>query len=159
MTTTAREFSISVRTAGSYRQALPDLREALKRNSFEILSEITLDRELECKAGKPRERCTLFVVWSPSDAYKALLSDRDGALLVPLNLCVSEGGDSAVVAATNHYGTLGAMRAPIGIQVLLGDLARRVRQVLAELAAREDDSSEYSARQSNEAYVPERVER
>jgi uncharacterized protein (DUF302 family) len=135
MTMTAREFSISVRTPNSYRQTLPELRKALKRNSFEILSEFTLDRELERKAGRPCEHCTVFVVWSPSDAYKALLSDRDGALLVPFNLCVSEEGDSAVLAAANHYVSLGARRAPIGIQALLLDLARRIRQVLAELAA------------------------
>ena len=150
MTTTTREFSISVRTASSYRKALSGLRKALKRNSFEILGEFTLDRELERKLGMPCEQCTVFVVWSPSDAYKALLSDRDGALLVPFNLCVSEDGDSAVVAATNHYATLNATHAPIGMQVLLRDLARRIRQVLAELATQEEVSNELVALQSKE---------
>ena len=71
MTTTAREFSISVRTAGSYRQTLAELRKALKRNGFEILSELTLDREFERKVGMPCEHCTVFVVWSPSWAPQA----------------------------------------------------------------------------------------
>jgi uncharacterized protein (DUF302 family) len=51
MTATSREFSISVRTASSYRQTLSDLRKALKRNGFEILCEFTLDRELERNGG------------------------------------------------------------------------------------------------------------
>ena len=152
MTTRGREFSISVRAAGSYRQALPDLREALKRNRFEILSEFTLDRELERKAGSPCEHCTVFVVWSPTDAYKALFSDRDGALLVPFNLCVSEDGGSVFVAATNHYGTQSTRLAPIGIQSLLCDLARRIHLVLAELATQEADSKEDSAMQPKESY-------
>jgi uncharacterized protein (DUF302 family) len=151
MTTTAREFSISVRTANSYRLALHDLRKALKRNGFEILSELTLDREIERKVGMPCEQCTVFVVWSRSDAYKALLSDRDGGLLVPFNLCVSEDGDSAVLAATNHHLSLSAGHAPIGIQVLLRDLARRIRQVLAELAASKEAFSQQSAEQTKEA--------
>ncbi len=154
MTTTVREFSISVQTAKGYQQVLPDLREALERNSFEILSEFTLDREFERKVGFPCERCTVFVVWSPSDAYKALLSDRDGALLVPCNLCVSEVGDTAVLAASNQNLSLSAGRAPIGIQALLRDLARRTRQVLAELAASPDSLSEQSAAQSRVSCEP-----
>jgi uncharacterized protein (DUF302 family) len=142
--TTASELSISVRTAGSYRQALSDLRMALKRNGFEVLRELTLDRELERKAGLPCEHCTVFVVWSPSDAYKALLSDRDGALLVPFNLCVTEDGSSAFVAVANHYGTLSARRAPIGLQSLLHDLALRIRHVLAELATPDEVSENKS---------------
>jgi uncharacterized protein (DUF302 family) len=137
MTTTVRDFSISVRTATSYQRAVASLREALKRHGFEILCELPLDRELEGKAGLRWEHYTVLVVWSPFDAYQALLSDRDGGLLVPFNLCVVEEENSSFVAVTNH-GALGRTAGPIGIQVLVRDLARKIRRVLAELATQEE---------------------
>ncbi|HEV2275476.1 MAG TPA: DUF302 domain-containing protein [Acidobacteriaceae bacterium] len=138
MSTTAGEFSISVRAAGGYRQTLAALREALQRNRLEILSELAVDQELKRRLGVVCERRTVFVVWSPPDAYRAVLGDRDGALLFPCSLCVGEDEASVFVAATNHYGTLGARQAPIGIQALLRDSSRRIRQVLAELAVPEE---------------------
>lgn len=140
MTTMVRDFSISMRAEGGYQQVVSKLREALKERGFEILCEVPVDRELDRKVGLPWEHLglrwrhyTVFVVWSPFDAYQALLSDRDGGLLVPFNICVAEDGSSTFVAVANHNGGLSAKHAPIGIQVLVRDLTRKVRQLLADL--------------------------
>jgi uncharacterized protein (DUF302 family) len=137
MTTTVRDFSISARTTTSYQRALANLREALKRHGFEILFELMLDRELDRKVGLRWQHYTVFVVWSPFDAYQAVLSDRDGGLLVPFNLCVAEDGNSTFVAVSNHT-SLSRSAGPIGIQVLVRDLARKIRQVLVEVAMQEE---------------------
>lgn len=149
MTTTVRDFSISARTATSYQRVLTILREALKRHGFEILCELPLDRELERKVGLRWQHYTVFVVWSPFDAYQAVLSDRDGGLLVPFNLCVAEEGNSTFVAITNHA-SLNRSAGPLGIQVLVRDLARKIRQVLVEVAMHEEPPA-YREVQTSEA--------
>jgi uncharacterized protein (DUF302 family) len=141
--TTVRDLSISVRSKDTYEITLLTLREALKRSGFEVLCEFPVARELERKVGLQwrqlglhwQQRYTVFVVWSPSDAYQALLSDRDGGLLIPFNVCVAEDGASTAVAFTNHYGPLAAKSSSIGVQLLIRNLTRKFRQVLIEVAS------------------------
>lgn len=137
MTTAVRDFSFSAHTPMSYQRALSVLREAVKRNGFEVLCELPLDRELERKVGLRCRPCTVLVLWSPFDAYQAMLSDRDGGLLVPFNVTVAEHGDATVIAATNHA-ALSLTEAPIGVQVLAQTLARKVRRIFLELATQEN---------------------
>lgn len=136
MTTAVRDFSFSARTPMPYQRTLSVLREAVKRNGFEVLSELPLDSELQHKVGLRCQQCTLLVLWSPFDAYQALLSDRDGGLLVPVNVTVAERGGATVIAATNHA-ALSLNGAPIGVQVLAQTLARKVRRIFLEVATQE----------------------
>ncbi len=142
---TAHGFSISVETKINYQETIQYLREVLAHRSFEVLHELPLDRELERKAGLrwpplglSWRHYTVFLVWSPLDARPALLSDRDGGLLVPLNLCVAEGDNATFIAAANHFNLLRQGNASIGTQTLLRDQAQRIRVVLSELAAQQD---------------------
>jgi len=158
MNTTVRDFSISMRTTACYQQVVSNLREALKHRGFEILCEFLIDRELDRKVGLRWEQLglrwqhyTVFVVWSPFDAYQALLSDRDGGLLVPFNVCVAQDAGSTFVAVTNHHGSLNTKDAPIGIQVLVRDLARKIGQVLMDLAMK-DRSAEGHEVHTEEAH-------
>jgi uncharacterized protein (DUF302 family) len=137
MPTTVRDFSISVRTPISHQRALTSLREALKRHGFETLCELPLDRELERKVGLRCQHCTVFVVWSPFHAYQAVLSDRDGGLLVPFNLCVAQEGSSTFIAVMNH-GALSRSVNSLGVQVLVRLLADKTHEVLVEAAMSEE---------------------
>lgn len=137
MTPVVNGFSISAQRAGSYRQALAYLREELKRHGFEILSEFHVDSALERKVGLnslhlgvPWKKCTVLVVWSPAEMCQALLSDHDGALLVPFNLCVAGDGNSTVAAVINPYGALIPRDGPIGIRLVIRNLTRRIYEVL-----------------------------
>ncbi len=141
MSITGHGFSISVRTAINYQEAIQRLRGALTRHGFEILFELPLDRELERKAGLSWTQLglnwrhyTVLLVWSPADACPALLSDRDGGLLVPFNLCVAEGDDETSIAVTNHHAVLKPGNASIGLQTLVRGQAHRIRNVLSEVA-------------------------
>lgn len=75
-----------------YQQVLSLLRNALKRNGLEVLCELPLERELERKVGLKCQPCTVLVVWSPFEAYQAVLSDRDAGLLVAFNIAVTDRG-------------------------------------------------------------------
>lgn len=152
MNTTVRDLSISMRTGSSYQQVVTNLREALKSQAFEILCELPVDREMDRKVGlrceyqgRPWRHYTVFVVWSPFDAYHALLSDRDGGLLVPFNVCVGEDKNSTFVAVSNLHRVVNAKDAPIGIQVLARELSRKIRQVLAGLDGEGDTAGYHHA--------------
>ena len=137
MTTALRDFSFSATTTMPYQRVLPILREALKRHTFEVLCELPLDLELERNLGLQCQHCTVFVVWSPFDAYQAVISDRDGGVLVPFNITVAEHGNSTVIAATNHSVWSGN-GGSIGVQVLVQTLAKKVRRMFLELATKEN---------------------
>lgn len=140
MNATSSGFSISMRTTISYREAVESLREALAHHGFEILFEFPLDRELENKAGLtwkqlglPWKHYTVLLVWSPLDACPALLTDRDGGLLVPFNLCVAERDGTTFISAINHNGALKAGNVSLGAQALARDQSQKIRNVFSEL--------------------------
>lgn len=137
MTKTARGFSVSVRTHISYQRTLTRLREALRQHGFETLGELSLDRELERKVGLRCQPCTVFVVWSPFHAYQAVLSDRNGGLLVPLNLCVAQDGSSTFIAVMNHA-ALNRSGGALGIQVMVRLLVDKIHEVLTEAVTQEE---------------------
>jgi uncharacterized protein (DUF302 family) len=137
MRTTLRDLSTSVRTSASYQQALTRLREALKRHGFETVCEFPLDRELERKVGLRSQHCTVFVVWSPFEAYQAVLSDRGAGLHVLFHLCVAQDGNSTFIAVMNHW-ALGPNGGPLGLQVLVRGLADKIDEVLVEAAMPEE---------------------
>lgn len=135
----AREFSISMRMTVSYREAIQHLRVALARHGFEVLLEFPLLREMEHRAGLPWAQLglnwkhyTIFLVWSASDAYPALLSGQDGGLLVPFKICVAERKDATLILADNPAGAIMA-NASLGAQTLTRDQAHRIRNVFSEL--------------------------
>lgn len=149
MNTAAHGFSISVETKINYHETIQCLREVLIRRGFEVLHELPLDRELGRKAGLQWSQLglnwrhyTVFLIWSPLDACPALLSGRDGGLLVAFNLCVAEGNNATLVAAANYFNLLRTGNASIGPQTLLRDQAKRIRGVLSELAAQQDGAPE-----------------
>ncbi len=142
---TEHGLSISIATKISYQLTIEVLREVLARFGFEVLYEFALDRESERKAGLRWPQLglrwchyTVPLVWSPLDACPALLSDRDGGLLVPFNLCVAEKDNTTFIAAANHLNLLRPGNASIGTHTLLREQAHRIRGVLSEIAMRQD---------------------
>ena len=127
-----REFSLAVETKLDYQRCLQSLRESLQQHGFKIISQVPFHREFERQIGMQWDRYTVLVAWSPFHAYQALLSHKDGGLLMPFNIVVAEDGGSTFVAAINHAVLSGY--APVGIQILANDLAIKIREVLLSLA-------------------------
>jgi len=79
--------------------------------------------------GLPCQNYTVLVVWSPSEVGPAVLSDRDGGLIVPFNICVAGDDERTVAAVINHYGALMPREGPIGIRLVIRDLTRKIYRV------------------------------
>jgi uncharacterized protein (DUF302 family) len=131
-----RDFSFSVRTALGFQECLDLLQRTLQREGFRVVSEVQFHREFEKTVGLPWKNYTVLIVWSPFHAYQALLSDRDGGLFVPFNVVIAEDADCTLIAITN-YALAGFSNGPIGIQVLVRELNRKMRQIFLELASHE----------------------
>lgn len=136
MTTMTRESSFSVQTTLDFQCCLELLRECLQVEGFRVAAEIPFDREFKKNVGLAWQRYTVLVVWSPFYAYQALLSDRDGGLIVPFNLVVAEKEASTLLIAADHAQSRRA-DGSIGIQVLLRDLNRKIRQIFLHVASHE----------------------
>ena len=136
MLTMTRDFSLSIKTILGYEQALELLRQALQREKFRILAEVPFHRELEKDVGMSLANYTVLVVWSSFHAYRALLSDRDGGLLIPFNLLVAEHENGTIIAATNHM-LFGRVSGGIRVQALARDLNHQMRQIFTQIAAQE----------------------
>jgi uncharacterized protein (DUF302 family) len=136
MVTMTRDFSLSIKTTLEYQRALELLRQALQREKFRILAEVPFHREFEKNMGMSRANYTVLVVWSPFHAYRALLSDRDGGLLIPFNLLVAEHENSTIIAAINHL-LFGRASGGIGVQALARDLNHQMRHIFTQIAAHE----------------------
>ena len=148
MTPIVKDFSISAARETGYHEALPYLSDALKRQGFETLCQFRVNPALEHKVGLswkhlglPWSNYTVLVVWSPSDACQALLSDRDGGLLVPFNVCVAGNDRTTVAAVINHYGALIPRDGPVGTRLVIRNLTRKFYQVLLEFASSGEESS------------------
>lgn len=136
MTTMTRDFSFSLRTTLGFVACLDLLRQKLQREGFRVVSEVQFDREFEKAVGLRWQKYTVLVVWSPFHAYQALLSDRDGGLFMPFNVVISEDMGYTSMSVTNHAAS-GFIRGPIGIQVLVREMNRKMRQIFLEFATHE----------------------
>jgi uncharacterized protein (DUF302 family) len=136
MTTMTRDFSFSLHTTLGFQECLDLLRQKLQHEGFRVVSEVQFHREFEKNVGLQWQKYTVLVVWSPFHAYQALLSDRDGGLFMPFNIAVAEDMGYTSIAVTNHA-LAGFNQGPIGIQVLVRELNRKMRQIFLELASHE----------------------
>lgn len=139
MTTMTRESSFSVQTTLDFQCCLDLLRECLRVEGFRVAAEICFDREFKKNVGLTWQRYTVLVVWSPFYAYQALLSDRDGGLIVPFNLIIAENDASTLLITTNH-GVPQRMNGSIGTQVLIRELNRKIRQIFLHVGSHEPGS-------------------
>ena len=138
MTTMTRGCCFSTRTTLGFRQCLDLVRQKLEREDFRVVSEVDFRREFEKTTGLAWRNYTVLVLWSSFHAFQALISDQEyGGLFVPFNLVIAEDSESTLLATANYALNGGLAESPIGIQVLVRELHRKMRQIIMELARHE----------------------
>ncbi len=133
-----RGFCFSTRTTVGFRQCLDLVRQKLEREGFRVVSEVDFRREFEKTSGLAWRNYTVLVLWSSFHAFQALISDQEyGGLFVPFSLVVAEDSETTFLATANYALNGGLAESPIGIQVLVRELHRKMRQIILELASQE----------------------
>lgn len=142
--TTPRVFSVSTQTALGFEECLSQLRRELLRAGFRILVEVPFHQEFERHVGLPWPRYTVLVVWSPSMAYQAVLSDPDAGIFMPFHVFVEDKGHFTHVAAMDHL-LFGRMIGTLGAQIVARNLTERIREIFSNLAVHEKPATNLSA--------------
>jgi len=94
------DYSISTVVKLPFDRALRETCQALKDESFVVITEIDLQAELEKKVARKIRPYTILGVWVPSWEYQALAHDPDIALLMPSHVCLWENANGTCTLAT-----------------------------------------------------------
>ncbi len=113
-----------------FEETLTVLRSALHHEGFEILCEVPFHREFQKSMGMTCRRCTVLVVWSQFDTWRAALTEDDAGLLMPFNIAVVEHGEATLVAVGN-WSSRHLARATVGISLMLYKVRARMCRVFA----------------------------
>ena len=81
-----------------YETAIEQVREALKREGFGILTEIDVREQMKEKLGVDMKKYIILGACNPPNAYKAILAEENIGLMLPCNVIVYEKGSKTVLS-------------------------------------------------------------
>ena len=81
-----------------YEKVIEQVREALKKEGFGILTEIDVREKMKEKLGVDMKKYIILGACNPPNAYKAILAEEDIGLMLPCNVIVYEKGSKTVLS-------------------------------------------------------------
>jgi uncharacterized protein (DUF302 family) len=122
--------SITLRTA--FADAVAQVRAALARQGFGVLTEIDVTGTMKAKLGEQMEDYVILGACNPPFAHQALDIDRGIGLLLPCNVVVRATGDSTVVEALDPQ-VMVTLTGRAELKPVADQVAGRLAAALAEL--------------------------
>lgn len=81
-----------------YEKVIEQVREALKKEGFGILTEIDVRDKMKEKLGVDMTKYIILGACNPQNAYKAILAEENIGLMLPCNVIVYEKGNKTVLS-------------------------------------------------------------
>ena len=81
-----------------YETVIEQVREALKKEGFGILTEIDVREKMKEKLGVDMNKYIILGACNPPNAYKAILAEENIGLMLPCNVIVYEKGSKTVLS-------------------------------------------------------------
>jgi uncharacterized protein (DUF302 family) len=81
-----------------YETVITQVREALKKEGFGVLTEIDVKEKMKEKLGLDMRKYIILGACSPPNAYKAILTEENIGLMLPCNVIVYEKGSKTVLS-------------------------------------------------------------
>ena len=123
------EYYFSKTLNVSFDEAIKITTEALKSESFGVVSEIRMHEKLKEKLDIDFKKYTILGACNPSFAYKALQAEDKIGTMLPCNVLVIEQAENEIeVAAVNPIASMQAIVNPA-----LGEVAQQVTDKLKKL--------------------------
>ena len=123
------EYYFSKTLNVSFDEAIKITTEALKSESFGVVSEIRMHEKLKEKLDIDFKKYTILGACNPSFAYKALQAEDKIGTMLPCNVLVIEQAENEIeVAAVNPIASMQAITNPA-----LGDVAQQVTDKLRKI--------------------------
>ncbi|MGD0710694.1 MAG: DUF302 domain-containing protein [Bacteroidales bacterium] len=120
-------FSKTLET--SFDEAVKKITEALKTESFGVVSDINMHEKFKEKLNVDFKRYKILGVCNPSYAYKAIQAEDKIGTMLPCNVLVIEQEKNKIeIAAVNPIASFQAITNPA-----LGDLAKQVTDKLKKI--------------------------
>ena len=83
-----------------YERVIEQVREALKKEGFGVLTEIDGKEKMKEKLGLDMRKYIILGACNPPNAYKAILAEENIGLMLPCNVVVYEKGSKTVLSVT-----------------------------------------------------------
>jgi len=123
------EYYFSKTLNVSFDEAIKITTEALKSESFGVVSEIRMHEKLKEKLDIDFKKYTILGACNPSFAYKALQAEDKIGTMLPCNVLVIEQAENEIeVAAVNPIASMQAIVNPA-----LGEVAQQVTDKLKKV--------------------------
>jgi uncharacterized protein (DUF302 family) len=81
-----------------YETVIEQVREALKKEGFGVLTEIDVKEKMKEKLGLDMRKYIILGACNPPNAYKAILAEENIGLMLPCNVIVYEKGSKTVLS-------------------------------------------------------------
>jgi uncharacterized protein (DUF302 family) len=81
-----------------YETVIEQVREALKKEGFGILTEIDVREKMKDKLGVDMKKYIILGACNPQNAYKAIIAEENIGLMLPCNVIVYEKGSKTVLS-------------------------------------------------------------
>lgn len=81
-----------------YETVIEQVREALKKEGFGVLTEIDVKAKMKEKLGLDMKKYIILGACSPPNAYQAILAEENIGLMLPCNVIVYEKGSKTVLS-------------------------------------------------------------
>lgn len=132
-TLTAHRYGLGTSVNLPYEQAVEQVKQALQREGFGVLTEIDVKATLKKKLDVDFKRYVILGACNPSLAYQAFQTEPDVGLLLPCNVIVYEQGETrSRVAALDPVEQL-SLSGRTDIRPLADEAKRRLERALSSL--------------------------
>jgi uncharacterized protein (DUF302 family) len=81
-----------------YEAVIEQVRDALKKEGFGVLTEIDVKGKMKEKLGLDMRKYIILGACNPPNAYKAILAEENIGLMLPCNVIVYEKGGKTVLS-------------------------------------------------------------
>lgn len=127
------KYYFKTEVAQGFGEAVANVREALSKEGFGVLTEIDVKATLKGKIGADFRPYVILGACNPPLAYKTLQAEEHIGLMLPCNVVVQEGeGGNTVVSAINPGVAMASVENP-DLAPAAGEVSEKLRRVIASL--------------------------
>lgn len=126
-------YTLSVRLSVPFSEAERQVRAALQKEGFGVLTEADIQAAFHEKLGRSFRPYKILGACNPPLAYEALASEIELGALLPCNVVLYEDEGQVVVSAMDPVAVL-SLVSSAEIEAIAGEVRERLERVLGQIA-------------------------
>lgn len=119
---------------GDYDTVVDQVKEALKKEGFGVITTINIQESMKAKLGKEFRPYLILGACSPEHAYKALEAEDKIGTMLPCNVIIQEAGENRFeVAAVNPIASMQAIKNE-NLGLVAQEVTVKLKKVIEDLS-------------------------